>query len=102
MVIGDEITTESTAASIRFVDGSRVILAQKSKAAVTKKDGIITLRLVNGAMEYKRTTGSKLILLNNNTPVTGVNGSVSTKSAPGVPRPILAGRPLPPPPTSTQ
>jgi hypothetical protein len=101
MVVGDELTTSASAASIQFADGSRVTLAQKSKAAVTKKDGVVTLRLVSGAMEFKRASGSTLVLLNNNTPVPGANGTVTTTAARGAAKPIMAGRPLPPPPTST-
>ena len=102
LVVGDDLTTNASAASIQFVDGSRVTLAQKSKAVLTKIDGKLTLRLVSGTMEYKLVRGSGLSLLNNNTPVTGVTGTVTTLPVGVVRAPVLAGRPAPPPPQSTQ
>jgi FecR protein len=97
MVVGDELTTDASVASIRFGDGSLVTLAKRSKAQVTKANGKITLRLVNGSMEFKLSRGSGLLLLNNVTPVSGTTGVVSTQTT-GTPKPILAGRTAPPPP----
>jgi ferric-dicitrate binding protein FerR (iron transport regulator) len=102
MVLGDELATDKSVASIRFVDGSVVTLAQNSKAQVTKKDGKLTLRLVNGSMQFKLAEGSGLVLTNNNQPVSGVSGSVSAGQVTGTEKAILAGRPAPPPPTSSK
>ena len=102
LVVGDEVSTSETAISIQFVDGSRIKLAQKSKALITKKEGKLTLQLVNGTMDYKLARGSHLILLNNITPVSGTSGITTVGQPTSIPRPVTAVRPPPPPPMSTQ
>jgi hypothetical protein len=49
---GDVITTHSAPATIEFLDGSRVILAEDSKASIEAKAGKSVLRFLQGSGEY--------------------------------------------------
>ena len=101
MLAGDDIQTAATPASIQFSDSSRVVLGENSRAELQANNGKLVLRLVRGSMQFKIAHRSSLTLLSNNTPVKGSSGTVAINNTP-VTKPILAGRPLPPPPSSTQ
>jgi ferric-dicitrate binding protein FerR (iron transport regulator) len=49
---GDVVTTHSAPATIEFLDGSRVILAEDSKASIEAKAGRSLLRFLQGSGEY--------------------------------------------------
>jgi hypothetical protein len=49
---GDVISTHSAPATIQFLDGSRVILAEDSKASVEAKAGKSVFRFLAGSGEY--------------------------------------------------
>jgi len=102
LVVGDEVSTTDSTLSIMFADGSRIKLAQKSSALVTKKEGKLTLQLVKGTMDFKLSRGSGLILLNNITPISGSSGITTVGQPTSISRPVTAVRPPPPPPMSTQ
>jgi hypothetical protein len=99
IVVGDDVATGASAAEIRFLDGSRVMIAEKSRAEIINKDGRLTLRLVSGTMRFDLARGSHLSLLNKNTPVAGVTGTATTVA--GVTSPVLSRLPAPPPPGPT-
>jgi ferric-dicitrate binding protein FerR (iron transport regulator) len=101
LVAGDYVQTNTTPIAIQFHDGSRVTLAQNSQATVESKNGKLAFRLSSGSMQFKLASHSTLALFNKNSQVLGTSGAVTT--GPGViTKPVLAGRPLPPPPTSSQ
>jgi len=49
---GDVVATHSAPATIDFLDGSRVILAEDSKASIEAKAGKSVLRFLEGSGEY--------------------------------------------------
>ena len=49
---GDVVATHSAPATIDFLDGSRVILAEDSKASIEAKAGKSVLRFLQGSGEY--------------------------------------------------
>jgi ferric-dicitrate binding protein FerR (iron transport regulator) len=59
LLVGDEIATSDSVATVTFKDGSRAILSENTRARVEEVDGRPTVRLVSGGMEVQTRAGGE-------------------------------------------
>jgi hypothetical protein len=99
VLAGDEIVAGAGSLMVVFNDGSKAVIAAKSRAKVEKKSDQVEFRLVDGLMTVTRSSKS---------PVKFFGDAREVVSAAGVPTTVAAGRmvkmsgtipPPPPPPT---
>ena len=79
---GDTVVAGTTAATIRFMDGTMVTLAPYSRVAVQEKKDDLSLRLVNGFMSFTPAPSSA---------VSFYSGSTLLQAQPGVATTALVG-----------
>ena len=79
LMVGDTVVAGTSAARIRFVDGTVVTLGPRSKVAVQEKSNDLSLRLVNGFMMFTLGPASSMSVYSGNTLVPAQPGV--TKSA---------------------
>ena len=97
---GDEIATDRAGASIRFADGSSVVLRQNSSARYESDGNRHVFRLLTGSMDVKSVPASTVSFYTNTNPLVASTGTVTTT---GMTKSFLAPRapnnpgPLPPP-----
>jgi hypothetical protein len=97
VVVGDEISTDTSPATFNLRDGSVITLDKGSRTKIEQEDGNVIFRLHSGAMQFNIPETSTVRIANRNTPVPvqrGVLTAISTK--PGSTHFLL--RPPPPPP----
>ena len=82
LVDADEILTDSAAAVLLFLDGSRVTLAAKSRVKIESVDARTKVRLLDGALQFKLSDPARVDIYNRGLRQTGSAGNVST-AAPG-------------------
>src|ERR1039457_4164209 len=101
IMAGDTVVAGTTAATIRFMDGTMVTLAPYSQVAVQEKKDDLSLRLLNGFMSFTLAPSSALSFYSRNTllqaqpgvtTAASVGGSATNKVKPVPP-------PAPEPPT---
>jgi len=96
VLAGDSIATGDAAATIHFLDGTSVVLAQHSTARVEELNGRNTVRLLGGTMQATRAAGSTVAFLAQERLLTTPAGKPTTTTI--KPLPLLKGPPPPPPP----
>ena len=96
VVVGDEIGTETSAATIQLGDGSVVTLDKSSRAQIEQQGSQVVFRLKSGTMQFKIAPRSTVRIINQNSLVQVQPGIVKTIST--RPGPVTAVLPPPPPP----
>ena len=81
IMAGDTVVAGTTAATIRFVDGTMVTLAPNSQVTVQEKKDDLSLRLVNGFMSFTLAPSSAISVYSGNTLVQAQAGVATTASA---------------------
>ena len=87
VMAGDVIGTSGSAAVIRFADGSRVTLGEKSRAKVEKTEDGLIFRLISGAMNFTVADAAGVAFYDNAKVVTanpGVATSVTAGPSSGI------------------
>ena len=62
LVLGDEVTTSGSTATMLFQDGSRVKLAPQSRVKISGTTAKPQVLLVAGSLDYRLTPGSSVLL----------------------------------------
>ena len=80
---GDTLVAGTSAARIRFIDGTMVTLSPRSKITVQEKgkSDDLSVQLVNGFMTFTLGPSSSLSVYSGNTPVPALPGVTTTASA---------------------
>lgn len=78
VLVGDEVATVDSGATVHLKDGSRAVLSVRTRARVEEVDGRLTMRLLSGALEMVNRAEQEFT------------------SRPGARRPVTP-RPTPPP-----
>jgi ferric-dicitrate binding protein FerR (iron transport regulator) len=99
IMAGDTVVAGTTAATIRFTDGSMVTLSPNSQVSVQEKKDDLSLRLVNGFMSFTLAPSSALSVYSGNTQVQAQPGVTTTASA-GASATNAITMPAPPAPPS--
>ena len=90
LMAGDTVVAGTSAARIRFVDGTVVTLGPKSKVTVQEKNDDLSLRLVNGFLSFTLAPASALSIYSGNVLVPAQSGVTRTVVASGTAMPPLA------------
>jgi hypothetical protein len=83
LMAGDTVVAGTSAARIRFVDGTLVTLGPWSKVTVQEKKDDLSLRLMNGFISFTLAPSSALSVYSGNTQVQAQPGVTTTASAGG-------------------
>jgi ferric-dicitrate binding protein FerR (iron transport regulator) len=83
LMAGDTVVAGTSAARIRFVDGTLVTLGPRSKVTVQEKKDDLSLRLVNGFISFTLAPSSALSVYSGATLVQAQPGVTTTASAGG-------------------
>jgi hypothetical protein len=59
LMVGDELVTSASVATVTLRDGSRAILSENTRARVEEVDGRPTVRLLTGSMEVQTRAGGE-------------------------------------------
>lgn len=100
MVAGDDVKTTGSSATIRFKDGSQVVLAANSQAKVVREDGGLVLRLVSGSMKVTLSHDSHLTVINKPSAPTATSTGGSSSPARALDTPCVKACLRCPPPSS--
>jgi hypothetical protein len=96
IMAGDTVVAGTTAATIRFMDGTMVTLAPYSQVAVQEKKDDLSLRLLNGFMSFTLAPSSALSFYSRNTLLQAQPG-VATTAFVGASSATNKIGPMPPP-----
>jgi ferric-dicitrate binding protein FerR (iron transport regulator) len=80
VMAGDTVVAGTSAARIRFVDGTMVTLGPRSQVTLQRRTDDLSLRLVNGFISFTLASGSALSVYSGNTPVHAQPGVLTTAS----------------------
>jgi len=95
IMAGDTVTAGTGPATIRFIDGTMVTLAPRSKVTVQEKKDDLSLQLLNGFMSFTLAPSSALSVYSGSTLLQAQPGATTTASA-GVSATMRAAPPPPP------
>jgi ferric-dicitrate binding protein FerR (iron transport regulator) len=98
IMAGDTVVAGTTAATIRFMDGTMVTLAPYSQVAVQEKKDDLSLRLLNGFMSFTLAPSSALSVYSGATLVQAQPGVATTASVGASATSRVAPPPAPPAP----
>jgi ferric-dicitrate binding protein FerR (iron transport regulator) len=93
LLAGDTVVAGTSAAKIRFVDGTVVTLGPRSKVTVQERNDDLSLQLVNGFISFTLAPSSAVSVYSGNTLVPALPGVTKTASVGGSATNLL---PLPP------
>ena len=97
LLAGDEIRTSSAPALVQFRDGSRITLAENSRARLEKTSNGLAFRVVSGAGQFtlSPTTNLKIYSGDKLIPASAGVATATLRSPINAMRPMLTGPPRP-------